>query len=173
MSLRRSVSQEEADTICRDLGGHLVEVNDEAEQRALAEHYRTEAGTRGGQLAQHLGDSGGSFVASFITRLAAATRSHTAWWTGGRYTGAGDTWAWSQHRSDSIINSAVVTILHTFLHCREMNFTNWHPNNLHNPDTESCLALENSDSLSWLSLPCPGREDGSLKLQPLCEKRLV
>ena len=108
------MSQEEADTICRDLGGHLVEVNDEAEQRALAEHYRTEAGTRGGQLAQHLGDSGGSFVASFITRLAAATRSHTAWWTGGRYTGAGDTWAWSQDRSDSIsiINS---TILHTSL----------------------------------------------------------
>ena len=117
VSLRRSVSQEEADTICRDLGGHLVEVNDEAEQRALAEHYRTEAGTRGGQLAQHLGDSGASFVASFITRLAAATRTHTAWWTGGRYTGVGDTWAWSRNRSDpiSIIHSALVTILHTVL----------------------------------------------------------
>ena len=54
----------------------------------------------------------------------------------------------------------------------EMNFTNWHPLNTHNNRTENCLVLMDSRTLTWLTLPCSGREDGSLVLQPFCEKTL-
>ena len=50
-----------------------------------------------------------------------------------------------------------------------MNFSNWHPDNLHRPEAEHCLALVDEKELAWVSLPCSGREDASLKLQPLCE----
>ena len=50
-----------------------------------------------------------------------------------------------------------------------VNYTNWHPDNLHHPEAEHCLALVDEEDLAWISLPCSGREDASLKLQPLCE----
>ena len=50
-----------------------------------------------------------------------------------------------------------------------MNYSNWHPDNLHRPEAEHCLALVDEEGLAWVSLPCSGREDASLKLQPLCE----
>ena len=49
------------------------------------------------------------------------------------------------------------------------NYSNWHPDNTHKPETERCLALVDEDGLAWISLPCSGRQDASLKLQPLCE----
>ena len=50
-----------------------------------------------------------------------------------------------------------------------MIYTNWHPRNVHRTLTEGCLAMVDDESLSWLSMPCEGRPDGSMKLQPLCE----
>ena len=50
-----------------------------------------------------------------------------------------------------------------------MNYSNWHPDNLHRPEAEHCLALVDEEELAWVSLPCWGSQDASLKLQPLCE----
>ena len=81
--MRISVSQEQAERVCRGLGGRLAEIQSRAEQGALGDHYRRETEAPGG---------GGNLVTSIMHRLASLARRQTAWWTGGRYGDQG--WAW-------------------------------------------------------------------------------
>ena len=82
--MRISVSQEQAERVCRGLGGHLAEIQTRGEQEALSDHYRRETGAPG--------DGQGNLVTSIIQRLACLTRRQAAWWTGGRYTDQAWTW---------------------------------------------------------------------------------
>ena len=82
--MRISVSQEQAERVCRGLGGRLAEIQSRAEQGALGDHYRRETEAPGG--------GGGNLVTSIMQRLASLARRQTAWWTGGRYGDQG--WAW-------------------------------------------------------------------------------
>ena len=82
--MRISVSQEQAERVCRGLGGHLAEIETREEQEALSSHYRRETGAVEG--------GGGNLVNSIIHRLASLARRQSAWWTGGRYSEGGWTW---------------------------------------------------------------------------------
>ena len=93
---------------------------------------------------------------SFLSRLVPISRRQRGWWLAGGYDNSSLAWRWD---SDTEVEA-------------EMRFTHWHPLNSHNNLTEHCLALVDDKALHWLSLPCQGREDASMVLQPLCEKRL-
>ena len=83
--MRISVSQEQAERVCRGLGGHLAEIQSREEQEALSSHYQRETGASGGGQ--------GNIVSSLIQRLANLARRQSAWWTGGHYSQEG--WTWS------------------------------------------------------------------------------
>ena len=86
---------------------------------------------------------------SLLSQLIQARRRQRGWWLAGHYNSS---WVW-----DSGL---------------QMTFTSWHPLNSHNSLTEHCLALVDDKTLHWLSLPCQGREDGTIVLEPLCEKEI-
>ena len=97
-----------------------------------------------------LAASVGHLFSSFISSLVPVPRRQKGWWLGGSY--EEDSWRWDSQPET------------------EMAFTAWHPLNAHNNQTEHCLAALDSITLAWLTLPCSGREDGSLVVQPFCEK---
>ena len=82
--MRISVSQEQAERVCRGLGGRLAEIQSREEQEALSSHYMRETGAPGGGQ--------GNIVTSLIMRLASLTRRQAAWWTSGQYSQQG--WKW-------------------------------------------------------------------------------
>ena len=89
-------------------------------------------------------------LASFLSRLTQVRRRQRGWWVAGHYDNSSLSWSWDSGE--------------------RMTFTSWHPLNSHNSLTEHCLALVDDKTLHWLSLPCDGRQDGSIVLEPLCEK---
>ena len=125
--------------------GNLTEINSEEEQTALADYY---------SHTFPLAASVSHLFSNFISSLVPVPRRQKGWWLGGSYDSSSMTWTWDSQPQV------------------EMDFTNWHPLNSHNNLTEDCLVLLDSSSLAWLTLPCSGREDGSLVLQPFCEKTL-
>ena len=145
--LKKSVTQNEAEAICQEKGGHLVEINTPNENDDIRTYYMNNLITPPIK----------SFFHSFISSFVNIHSRTTGWWTGAFYNSSSDVWVWRQGE-------------------REMKFVNWHENNKHEVDTENCAAVyddtENSvyQSFGWLSLPCQGRDDTSILLLPLCEK---
>ena len=146
--------------MCADLGGSLAEVNSEAEHTALSQYY---ASVNSPVLPIQ------GAVSSFLTKLSNMRRQHSAWWTAGQYHMDTGHWSWADNR---YIWTQLSLVSHPQIIFRTMtDFTNWHPHNRHDQEKEKCLALIDNDSLHWISLPCDGRKDGSLKVQPLCERK--
>ena len=101
-------------------------------------------------------------LASFLLS-GLVTGQQTGWWTSGRYSGEGG-WSWGAGQGAGQGAG------------RDWGWAGgWHPRNSHSPDTEGCAALleqavSGRSDLAWLSLPCAGRNDSSIRLLPLCEK---
>ena len=150
VKLTESVTQEEAQNICEEKGGNLVEINTLRESDDLTIYY----------MKHMVQQPVKSFFHSFFSNLVNMHSRPTGWWTGAEYNSSSGTWKWGKGG-------------------REMEFDNWHEFNKHEVATENCAVvyddLRNSahQSFGWLSLPCLGRGNSSsqdILLLPLCEK---
>ena len=142
------MTKDEGEKVCNEFGGQLADIKTAQDHQDLVEYYKTV------HPDQPPAPVINGFVSTFLTRLANIRRRQIAWWTGGRFSVedngvTGGQWRWSDGS--------------------RIQFSNWHKHNQHDPDLEHCLALVDDGSLSWISLPCQGRKDGSLKLSPLCQ----
>ena len=145
--LENSVDQVMAEVMCRERGGHLVEIDNDKESQDIIKYYTRHV----------LHKPRHSFLHSFLSHLVNIDTTPTGWWTGARYNNSSGAWVWGSSGA-------------------RLEFDNWHDFNKHKEDSENCAVIyddsENTfyQSFGWVSLPCSGSATQDILTLPLCEK---